>query len=445
MKLIKKIYKFFDRNIIVPITKLIINLGRKLKKINKPLEMVSKSKSATIIISLLIAGLFCYYIQERSNTLLETNAKVLYGQPVTAIYIEEDYVVEGLPETVDITMIGTKANLYLANQLPSQAVSVDLRDLGVGFHQVDLKYKQAITSVEYKLDPSTVRVNISPKQSMTTNITEEVLNLDHLNTEYSISSINLSANEVIVKSTDERLKNVAVVKALIDVDQLTDPQVGENNLKKVPVVAYDKDGKQLDVEVVPNEITAVVNIESPSKVVPVVIVPKGIDKITFGKAISEISSNLDSITIYGNQEVLDNINNIEVEIDVTDLDKNKKYTKTIKKPKDVRKLSENTVTVEVKLGSEASAEVSNVKLSYKNLGDDYVVQAANDSINELPVILKGVKSVIDDVDASDIEAYVDLKGLEEGEHEVDIIVTGKDKKVIYTPKITTAKIVIIKK
>ena len=445
MKLIKKIYKFFDRNIIVPITKLIINLGRKLKKINKPLEMVSKSKSATIIISLLIAGLFCYYIQERSNTLLETNAKVLYGQPVTAIYNEEEYVVEGLPETVDITMIGTKANLYLANQLPSQAVSVDLRDLGVGFHQVDLKYKQAITSVEYKLDPSTVRVNISPKQSMTTNITEEVLNLDHLNTEYSISSINLSANEVIVKSTDERLKNVAVVKALIDVDQLTDPQVGENNLKKVPVVAYDKDGKQLDVEVVPNEITAVVNIESPSKVVPVVIVPKGIDKITFGKAISEISSNLDSITIYGNQEVLDNINNIEVEIDVTDLDKNKKYTKTIKKPKDVRKLSDNTVTVEVKLGSEASAEVSNVKLSYKNLGDDYVVQAANDSINELPVILKGVKSVIDDVDASDIEAYVDLKGLEEGEHEVDIIVTGKDKKVIYTPKITTAKIVIIKK
>ena len=445
MKLIKKIYKAFDKGIIVPITKLFVGLGRKIKKINKPLEILSKSKSATIIISLLIAGLFCYYIQERSNTLLETNAKVLYGQPVTAIYNEEEYVVEGLPETVDITMIGTKANLYLANQLPSQVVSVDLRDLGVGFHQVDLKYKQAITSVQYKLDPSTVRVNISPKQSMTTSITEEILNLDHLNSEFSISSVSLSANEVIVKSTEERLSNVAVVKALIDVDELTDPQVGENKLKKVPVVAYDKDGKQLDVEVVPNEITAVVNIESPSKVVPVVIVPKGIEKITFGKAIESIDSNIDNITIYGSQEVLDKVSNIEVEIDVTDLDKNKKFTKTIKKPKDIRKLSENTVTVEIKLGSEASTEVSNVKLSYKNLGSDYVVQAANDSINELPVILKGVKSVIDEIQANDIEAYVDLKGLEEGEHEVDIQVTGKDKKVIYTPKITTAKIVIIKK
>ena len=445
MKLIKNIYKFFDKKVIVPITKVIVNLGKRLLKINKPLEVLSKSKSATIIISLLLAGLICYYIQERSNTLLETNAKVLYNQPVTAIYNEEEYVVEGLPETVDITMIGTKANLYLANQLPSQAVSIDLSDLGVGFHQVDLKYKQAITSVQYKLDPSTVRVNISPKQSMTTNITEEVLNLEHLNSELSISSISLSTNEVIVKSTDERLAQVAVVKALIDVDQLTDPHVGENNLKKVPVVAYDKDGKQLDVEVVPNEITAVVNIESPSKVVPVVIIPKGIENIVFGKAISSMNPSIDSVTIYGNQEVLDEINNIEVEIDVTDLDKNKKYTKTIKKPKNVRKLSTNTVTVEVQLGDEASTEVSNVKLSYKNLGSDYVVQAANDSINELPVILKGVKSVISDIQANDIEAYVDLKGLEAGEHEVDIQVTGTDKKVIYTPKITTAKIVIIKK
>lgn len=445
MKLIKNIYKFFDRKIIIPITRLLVNIGNKLKKFNKPLEIASKSKSATIVISLLLAAILCYYIQERSNTLLETNAKVLYNQPVTAIYNEEEYVIEGLPETVDITMIGTKANLYLANQIPNQAVSVDLSDLGVGFHQVDLKYKQAITSVEYKLDPSTVRVNISPKQSMTTSIVEEILNLDHLNSEYSISSIDLSANEVIVKSTEERLKQVSIVKALINIDELADPNVGENKLKKVPLVAYDKDGKQLDVEVVPNEISAVINIESPSKVVPVVVVPKGLDTIVFGKAISEIKTSLDTITIYGNQDVLDTINNIEVDIDVTDLSDNKKYTKTIKKPKNIRKLSKNTVTVEVNLADEVSAEVSNVKLSYKNLGSGYVVQAANDSINELTVILKGVKNVVSEITPNDVDAYIDLKGLEEGEHEVDIKVTGKDNKVIYSPKVTTAKIIIIKK
>ena len=44
MKLIKKIYKFFDKKIIVPITKFFVNIGDKLKNIGKPLEIVSKSK-----------------------------------------------------------------------------------------------------------------------------------------------------------------------------------------------------------------------------------------------------------------------------------------------------------------------------------------------------------------------------------------------------------------
>ena len=54
MKLIKNIYKFFDKKVIVPITKVIVNLGKKVLKVNKTLEVLSKSKSATIIISLFI-------------------------------------------------------------------------------------------------------------------------------------------------------------------------------------------------------------------------------------------------------------------------------------------------------------------------------------------------------------------------------------------------------
>ena len=186
MKLIKKIYKFFDKKIIVPITKFFVGIGEKIKNIGKPLEIISKSKKGIIIISLLLSVAVCYYIQGRSNSLLETNAKVLYDQPVTANYNEEEYVVEGLPKTVDITMIGNKANLYLANQLPTQNVVVDLSDLGVGSYDVKLKYKQAITSVQYKLDPSIVRVTISPKKSRTISVSEEIMNLSDLNPELSI-------------------------------------------------------------------------------------------------------------------------------------------------------------------------------------------------------------------------------------------------------------------
>ena len=445
MKLIKAIYKFFDKKIIVPITKIFVNLGNNIKKIYKPIETIAKTKSSTIALSLAIAIVVFFIVDARSTTLLETNAKVLYNQPVTAAYNDEEYVIEGLPETVDITMIGTKANLYLAKQLPTQAVTVDLSDLGVGVHQVELKYKQSITTVEYKLDPSTVTVVVSPKQSITKNISEEIINLDKLDSKLSIESVSLNKEEIIVKGTENQIKEVASIKALLNVENLSDPKVGANKLKDVPVLAYDKDGKILDVELVPNKVNATINIESPSKEIPLEIVPTGIDDIVFGKSIASIDSNVDKVTIYGNNEILDGINSLKVKIDVSDLKDSKTYTKTIKKPKGVREISTKTVTVKIQLGDEASTEVSGVKLSYKNLDSKYVVQVTQDSTTEIPVILKGVKSVISQISATDIDAYVDLKGLEPGEHEVKVTVSGIDNKVIYTPKITDVKILIIQK
>lgn len=445
MKLIKKIYKFFDKHIIIPITKLFVNIGNGLKKFNKPLESLTKSKSSIIVLSLAIALVVFVYVDKRSTTLLETNAKVLYNQPVNASYNDEEYVIEGLPETVDITMIGTKANLYLAKQLPTQAVTVDLSDLKVGVHQVELKYKQSITSVEYKLDPSTVTVVVSPKQSVTKNISEEVVNLDDLDSKLSIESVNLSKDQIIAKGTESKLKEVSSIKALLNINDLSEPKVGANKLKNVPVLAYDKDGNIMDIELVPNKVDATINIESPSKEVPLEIVPTGIDSIVFGKSIEKLEANVSKLTIYGPNDVLDSINKVSVNVDVTDLKDNKTFTKTIKKPKGVRDLSVKTVTVEIKLGDEASTEVSNVKLSYKNLNSNYVVQVTQDSTTEIPVILKGVKSVISDISAADIQAYVDLKGLEVGEHEVDVVVTGNDGKIIYIPKITKVKVIIIQK
>ena len=469
MKLIKKIYKFFDRNVIVPVTKFCVNISDKIKNIGKPLEIISKSKKGIIIISLILAVAVCYYIQGRSNSLLETNAKVLYDQPVTANYNEEEYVVEGIPETVDITMIGNKANLYLANQLPTQNVVVDLSVLGVGSYDVNLKYKQAITSVQYKLDPSTVRVTISPKKSRTMTVSEEVMNLTDLDSELAIKSVQLyklktsdaeesgtkenaddriTINEVIVKGKEDTINQVASVKALVDVNKLTDPQVGENLLRganEVPIVAYDSNGKKLDVELVPSTVRAVVNIESPSKEVPIVVVPKGIENIVFGKSIEKITQSSETVTLYGKQEALDNINNIEVEIDVTNLNGNKKYTETLKKPKNIRKLSVSTVSIDVALGDESQAKISGVRLSARNLSNEYVVQVSNDSVNEIPVTLKGVKSNLDNIKSSDIEAYVDLKDYQEGTHDVKVKVVGSDNKVIYEPDISTVKVVIIKK
>lgn len=443
MKLIRAIYRFFDKKVILPITKLFVSIGKKLKLSDKPFEAALTTKSSMIIISLIFSLAVFFIVDAKSTTLLETNAEVIYNRPVSATYNDEEYIIEGLPETVDITLIGTKANLYLAKQLPTQDVTVDLSDLKPGVHKVNLKYKQSISNVEYKLDPSVVTVVVSPKKSETKTLTSEIVNLSKLDSKLSIESTKIDADDAIVKGTEEALTKVASVKALININNMSDPKVGSNTLKEVPLLAYDENGKIMDVEVVPSTVTATINISSPSKEVPIKIIPTG--NVVFGKAISALKPSVERVTIYGDSKTLEETESISVKVDVSDLKNDKQVTKTIKKPSGIREISVKTINVDIKLDDEVTTEISGVKLGYTNLGKDYSVQATDTSSTEVTVILKGVKSVINNITPASIEAYVDLKDLGVGEHEVEVKIKGSDSKVTYTPKVKNATIKITQK
>lgn len=443
MKLIKRFFRFIDKKIIVPITKFFVSIGEKLKLSDKPLEKALSKKSSMIILSLVLAVIVFVIIDRQNTTLLEKNAEVLYDIPLSATYNDEEYAVEGLPETVDITLIGTKANLYLAKQLPTQDVNVDLSDLKPGVHKVSLKYKQSITSVEYKLDPSEVTVVVNSKKSETRSVESDIVNLNKLDSKLAINNTKLDTDEVIIKGTEDGLAKVSTIKALINVSDMVDPKAGTNTLKDIPLIAYDENGAKVDVEMVPSKVTATVEIESPSKTVPLEIEPTG--NVIFGKAIKNITSSVQKVTIYGNSKVLDNTNSIKVKIDVNNLKSNKDYTVTIKKPAGIREISEKVVTAKVELDDEVTTELSGVKLGVVNLGSNYTAQATSENATEVTVILKGVESIIKNITPSDVEAYVDLEGLGAGDHEVEIKVKGTDPKVKYSSKVTKTIIKIAEK
>ena len=85
MKLIKKIYRLIDKKIILPITRFIVSILNSIKKVNKPFESLFKSKSAIIIVSLIIAVLIFFFV-DRNGLSLEKSAEVLYNQKVEANY-----------------------------------------------------------------------------------------------------------------------------------------------------------------------------------------------------------------------------------------------------------------------------------------------------------------------------------------------------------------------
>ena len=238
-------------------------------------------------------------------------------------------------------------------------------------------------------------------------------------------------------SSDE---SVATVKALIDVDDITKQQVGDISLKDVTLVAYDSTGTTVDVEIVPSKVNATVTITSPSKELPINIVPKG--DIAFGKAIKSITSSSSSITVYGDQEALNGLTSYDVEIDVNGLEKNKEYNINLKNPSGIREMSVKTVVVKVELSESITKEFEGIKLTPVNLGNGLKVQAASETDSAVTVVVTGSADAINALDPNSITAKVDLNGMKAGTHDVEVKVGGGDNKLTYECKVKTVKVVI---
>ena len=434
----KKLYKPIDKIFVTPITKFILLIGDKTGKKTGKFEKWLVRRNTLIFISLILAlGLF-FIVDSKAIVLVDSSAEVLYDQKVEAIYNSEDYVIEGLPKTVDVTLIGRKTDMYLAKQLSNGSVTVDVSKLGVGTHKVSLNYDSVINSIDYKLDPGVITIIIYPKTSIEKTATIDVINKDKLDPKLSISNISIDTPNIIVKGAEHTLNKVASVKALVDIEKLIDPTVGVTTLEDVKLVAYDSEGKIVDVEMVPNKVTATISIESPSKEVPIKVIPKG--EVEFGKAISSMTSSVSKVTVYGDEEVLDKLEYIPIEINVTNLKGNKNYDVIITPPSGIRSISEKSATISVSLGDETSMEVNDVLIETINLDSNYKAVALGENSSKTSVVIKGTKDVLDTIDTSNIKAVVDLSGYGEGDYEVPVTVKGDDAKANYTAKTTKIKI-----
>ncbi len=436
---LRNIWRIIDRRIIVPVTRLVVNITTYFDLSGKKFEKWLSSSNVLLFVSLFIAFIFFVAVDQKIIQYSENSAEVLKNQSIDVIYNEEAYVVEGIPESVDITLIGSRADLYFAKQSPSQGVTVDLTGLKPGNHKIDLVYNQALPSIEYNVNPSSVTVSIYPKISETRTLTIDILNQDKLDSKLIINDVSVESDQIVIKGAEKDVSRVASVKALLDVEDIVNHKVGTTTVKDVTLKAYDNNGEIVDVEIVPETIDVTVEITSPSKTVPITIVPVG--DVSFGLAISSIETSESQVTIYGTDEALKDLTSVSVEVDVSDLKEDKTFKLELPSIVGVRAMSVSTINVEISLAKTSQKQLDNISIEYRNKADGLDVQASSENDTKVSVSLSGVESVIENITSEDITAYVDLEGLGVGTHQVDVHVIGNDKKVTYTS--LTAKVTII--
>ena len=439
--LFRLIYRIIDKLIVTPVSRIIYKVGEFSKENSGKFEKVLNRPNVLIYLSLASAVALFLLVDSQVINLTENNAEILRDQKVNVIYNEEAYVIEGVPETVDITLIGSKSTIYIATQLGDHEVELDLSKDGVGTYKVDLKYNHSVTNVDYKLDPTTVTVKISEKVSQTKNLHYDLMNEDKLDSKLSISSVELDANEIVIKSSQEILDKVAVVKALVDASQIDLKESGETTLENVTLVAYDAAGQKINnIEIVPSKVSAKVTIDSYHATKAVKVITSG--TMTNGKAIGSAISSVKEVEVYGDKDEIDKINYIEAPISINNLENDKTFAVTLTKPSGVRYLSETSTQVSVTVGEAQQRTITGVPVLHANLGENLSPGASTED-KTVDIIITGVESVINDEDViKGISAIVDLSNLKVGTYQVPIQVTSQSELITVQPVKTEITVII---
>ncbi len=409
----KKIGKSFDKHIVLPITRLILKITKIFDKSSHRFEAILAKQTTLLFLSLLLSIALFVIVDQKILVFNNSSAEMFKDQKVEVIYNEERFVLEGIPETVDITLIGSKADLYFAKQSQSKHnVKVDLSDIKEpGTYKVDLNYDGTQSKkIESSVNPSQATVIVYLKESENRSLSYNVINTDHLDNTIDIDKVELNIDQVVISGARYKIDQVATVEALIDVDKLPSTNVGKQTLDEITLKAYDASGNIVDVEINHSEkIKAEVTLSSSSKEVPLNLVLK--NDMPFGKAISGYTFSKDTVMAYGSSETLSSLekNGINIEFDAGKLDKNYSGTVEIPIPSGVKKLDVNSVLLNINVtNSVTSTKNLNLKITALNVPSGYTAGAESSQDSEVLVKPTCAENICNSLKEADIEAYVDL-------------------------------------
>ena len=450
-----RIIKTLDKYIVIPITRIVLKITSYFDKSSHKLESFLSKQTTLLFLSLFLAIALYIVVDQKMIVFNNRSAEMFRNQKVEVDYNEERFVLEGIPETVDITLMGSKADLYIAKQQQAKHnVKVDLTDITEpGTYEVELKYDSGdLKTIESSVNPSEARVVVYLKESENRTLSYNVINNDHLDNALDISDVSLNIDQVVISGAGYKLKQVATVEALIDVDKLTSKDSGKQKLEDIILRAYDAEGNIVDVEITyATKPVATITINSSSRAIPLNFVIDEKNSLPFGKAISSYTFSQDTVVVYGSEEVLDNLSEtgIDIVFDASNLTDNYKGTVEIPKPAGVKKMNTNRIDVEVNVTNSVSSSKYNmtVKIDALNEPDGYKAGAASSSDAEVLIKPTCAENVCKALTSADIEVYVDvssLAGKGPGTYELPVQIRPRTANARLTTFVISPEVVKIK-
>lgn len=376
-------------------------------------------------IAALVLALFMYISVNISSANLSTallSSKTLSDVTVTTRYNNESFEITGIPNKCDVIITGEAANVNTAATRNGYCL-LNLEGYTEGTHTINLSATGFGDNVSTTVTPSQTTITLKRKTTATFDISYDFINQNSLDSKYILGLPEFKGgSKVNIRASQDTLNTISMVKALIDVTGMKEGV----NTTVANLVAYDSKGQQVNAEIVPNVLEVNVGISSPSKTVPINLVLIG--DAPSGFAIEAISMDHQNTQIYAPQSVLDSLNSVSVTLDLSTITTDANIMLPVNLPAGVASSEVTMVNVSATLGLIATKEINDVPIIYRN--NDNNLGASDVDFATVTIMVYGTENNIENISASDVVAYIDLKDsdgnlLEEGTHEL-LIQTEKN-------------------
>lgn len=372
-------------------------------------ERLMRNERSVKVLAVLIVGII--YVSTTFVTPVSFSyAEDIRGKALTAIYDTENYVVEGLPKTVDFTLEGKEALVKSIVQTNTFKAIVDLSQLKPGQHIVNIDYDVIPSQIQVTSHPKTVSVLIKEVASQTYPIYLEYYNESLKNPLIELQSPQLSEASVNVKGAKDKVEQVVTVKGMIDV---SDPSKLQD--LTVDLFAVDKQGNKVEVELQPSQVKVTVPYSVPQK--DVLIDLRFEDEFPQGKLLKASEVQPSKIKVYAPTKQLEALNVIFLTMKASEIKESGEYDVDVPVPEGVTKIEQTKVKVKIEIEDEISKVIKDVPVQVKGLGKG--LKVTEDL--KMTVTLRGSEQALAALNPDQIYLSVDLTDLSPGTHEQEVV------------------------
>ncbi|WP_078429440.1 YbbR-like domain-containing protein [Alkalihalobacterium alkalinitrilicum] len=355
---------------------------------------------------------------------------------VTAYYDEDRFAITEMTESVQVNLKGPQSSITLFQVTrPSYEVFADLTDREAGVHHISIEHRGFPNDVSVTIVPQFVRVVLQEKRTVSLPVEVDLVNRAEIAEGYSIGTPIVTPVNVEITAAEEFIDQVAIAKVYVDVKD-----ADKTIEKSAPVKLYDHFGNELHLDIEPSVVDVRVPITSPYKEVPVKVTKQG--ELPEGVSINSITVDPKVVTIFGPQNVLNNISLIEgIILDLNEISQSQTVQLNVPRPRGVEKVDPEVVNVTIELSVEETLTIEDIPLEITGLPEGFTAEIITPENQVTDILVKGSRLLLDKLTTEDIQAFVDINQLSPGEHEVDIQIVGPQNLLFFT-EIEKALIVV---